>query len=123
VENDSALVNKMSYSEYSGGKESILDGDTWASKHFSHVRDGYYTDGFVEGVLYTKDGKTVWTNDARADSNRSHPDLIGVIEKLGDEASSRFSKLTVIEIPDDVEWEISEYDGAETVEEVHRSWS
>ena len=27
------------------------------------------------------------------------------------------------EIPDDVEWEIDDYDGIETIHEVHRSWS
>jgi len=54
---------------------------------------------------------------------RTDPDLITVIKELGEEANDRFSKLAIIEIPDDIEWEISEYDGWETVEEKHRSWS
>jgi hypothetical protein len=29
----------------------------------------------------------------------------------------------VIEIPDDVEWEVEEYDGLEWVAEKHRTWS
>ena len=33
------------------------------------------------------------------------------------------SDLKVVEIPDDVEWEIEEYDGNEWVSEVHRCWS
>ena len=53
---------------------------------------------------------------------RTDPDLITVIKELGEEANDRFSKLAIIEIPDDIEWEISEYDGCETVEERHRSW-
>lgn len=56
------------------------------------------------------------------DLNRSDPDLIKVVEKLGKDASGRYSELKVVEIPDDVEWEISEYDGLEKVEEKHRSW-
>lgn len=53
---------------------------------------------------------------------RNDPILIQVIETLGDEANGRFAKLDIIDIPDDVEWEISEYDGMERVDEVHRSW-
>ena len=30
--------------------------------------------------------------------------------------------MKVVEIPDDISWEISDYDGWETVEEIHRSW-
>jgi hypothetical protein len=30
--------------------------------------------------------------------------------------------LEVIDIPDDIEWFISDYDGVETVHEAHRSW-
>ena len=53
---------------------------------------------------------------------RNDPKLIEVIEKLGPEANSRFSELKIVEIPDDVEWEIKEYDGQEWVAEKHRTW-
>lgn len=56
------------------------------------------------------------------DIKRDDKILVEVIEELGDKASSRFSKLEIVNIPDDVEWEISEYDGYESVDEVHRSW-
>ena len=55
--------------------------------------------------------------------DRTDPDLIAVIEILGADAAGPFSKPRIIEIPDDVQWEITEYDGIETIEEVHRSWS
>jgi len=48
--------------------------------------------------------------------------LIQVIEELGDEANGTFADLVIAEIPDGIEYEISEYDGNETVEEKHRSW-
>lgn len=57
------------------------------------------------------------------DVERTNPLLIQVIEELGEEANGRFAKIDIIEIPNDVEWEIDEYDGIETVHEVHRSWS
>lgn len=53
---------------------------------------------------------------------RDDSDLIAVVEKLGKEASGLCACLEVVEIPDDVEWEIDDYDGIETIHEVHRSW-
>lgn len=54
--------------------------------------------------------------------DRTDPILIQVVEALGAEADGRYAKLRIIEIPDDIEWEITEYDGSESVEEVHRKW-
>lgn len=55
--------------------------------------------------------------------DRANPDLVRCVETLGEEvASGELSELHVVEIPDDVDWEIRDYDGMETVEEVHRVW-
>ena len=59
-----------------------------------------------------------WTND-----NRSHPLLVQVVEELGEAANDRCAALKVIEIPDDVVWVLSEYDGKEEIHEKHRTWS
>ena len=48
--------------------------------------------------------------------------LIEVVETLGEAASGRYSKLSVVEVPDDIEWYIAEYDGSEHVAEKHRTW-
>jgi len=56
-------------------------------------------------------------------NDRSDPDLISVIEQMGEAANGKCSKLKIIEIPDDVEWEIDEYDGLERVAEKHRTWN
>jgi len=53
---------------------------------------------------------------------RDDYDLITVVEALGEEADGQFSKLKVVEIPADVNWDIAEYDGVEHVYEVHRTW-
>ena len=44
------------------------------------------------------------------------------MKELGNKANGRYSELKIVEIPDGIEWEISEYDGLETVEEKHRNW-
>jgi len=55
-------------------------------------------------------------------SVRVDPILIRAIEELKSEASTRVSEIKIIEIPDDVEWDIDEYDGIESVHEKHQSW-
>lgn len=60
-----------------------------------------------------------WAQDYRTD-----PKLIRLMETKGSEwCSGSFAELKVVEVPDDVEWEIRDYDGMETIEEVHQSWS
>lgn len=56
------------------------------------------------------------------DEKRADPKLVEVVEKLGAAANGPFSRLVVVEIPDDINWAISEYDGIERIEEVHRVW-
>lgn len=53
---------------------------------------------------------------------RNDPILVQVVEELGDKANSSCSELKIIEIPDDVEWQIEEYDGMEWIAEKHRTW-
>jgi hypothetical protein len=59
--------------------------------------------------------------DSRPD-NRANPALVQVVEELGEDANGSCAELAVVEIPDDVEWEIKEYDGREWVAESHRTW-
>ena len=54
--------------------------------------------------------------------DRADADLIAVVEKMGKEANGSFSSLKILEIPDDVEWEVHEYDGREHIAEKHRTW-
>jgi hypothetical protein len=54
---------------------------------------------------------------------RDDPDLVKVVKQLGDKANGRYAELRVIKIPDGVLWEISDYDGMESVGEKHNSWS
>lgn len=63
------------------------------------------------------DGYGFKYEDKRTDSK-----LVECVEALGHKASGLHAKLKVIEIPDDVKWEIDDYDGWETIHEVHRTW-
>lgn len=56
------------------------------------------------------------------EKNRDDPRLVKVVKALGRYVNGPYSNLIVVSIPDDVEWEISEYDGLEHVAEKHRKW-
>lgn len=55
-------------------------------------------------------------------NHREDPVLIEVVEELGDRANSPFSKLVVVNIPDDMEYEIDEYDGVEMLHQKVEKW-
>ena len=56
------------------------------------------------------------------DIPRNDPTLIQVVEEMGVGSYGSFATLKIVEIPDDVDWTIQEYDGTEWVAEVHRTW-
>lgn len=53
---------------------------------------------------------------------RDDPALVQVVEELGEKANGNCASLSVAEVPDDVSWEIDDYDGNERIAESHRTW-
>jgi hypothetical protein len=50
--------------------------------------------------------------------------LVKIVEEMGEQAGQKgITKLKVVEIPDNIEWSVHEYDGSEWVAEAHRTWS
>lgn len=56
------------------------------------------------------------------DIPRDDPILVEMVETMGDQVNGSCSDLRIVEIPDDVNWQVDEYDGHEWVAEVHRTW-
>jgi hypothetical protein len=57
------------------------------------------------------------------DIPRHDPDLISVVEKLGNKANGISTELKIVDIPDGVEYIICENDcGTEWIAEKHRTW-
>lgn len=81
----------------------------------------------ISGVIYYAAGhageEDHYISDYEFYRDRSDPDLIAVIEEFKESANSWASELGIVEIPDDVQWHIHEYDGIEHVAENHRTWS
>lgn len=59
-----------------------------------------------------------WDSISRDDAN-----LVALVEELGTAANGAHAKLSVVDIPDDVEWLICEHEGVEHIAEKHRTWS
>ena len=55
--------------------------------------------------------------------HRNDPILVSIVEELGEDSWGDEARLGVVDIPDDVEWNVEEYDGMEWVAEVHRTWA
>jgi len=72
-------------------------------------------------ALFNERTGTVVTNDIEI--KRNDPILVEIVEQLGEDASSSFAELKVVEIPDDVQWQIEEDGGDEWVAEKHRTWN
>jgi hypothetical protein len=66
-----------------------------------------------------------WPNAGFFDRDIARNDaaLIQVVEELGNAASGSCADLKIVEVPDEVDWYVEEYDGNEWVAEKHRTWS
>ena len=85
---------------------------------FKFRNDEY--DYYKAGMVGQDDG---YLSEHDIFSDRSDPDLIAVIEEMGESANGWAAEIAIVDIPDDVEWHIHEYDGLEHVAENHRTWS
>ena len=56
------------------------------------------------------------------DIERHDPALVQVVEEMGSKANGDYAELAVVEIPDDVNYIVEEYDGLEHIAEAHRTW-
>jgi hypothetical protein len=71
-------------------------------------------------ALFNERAGTVITHERNIE--RNNPILVEIVEQLGESADGCYAELKVVEIPDDVQWQIEEYDGNEWVAEKHRTW-
>jgi hypothetical protein len=104
------------------GKSSGLDSDlaTWRTylanpalrRQLSHCT-----------VFSPDESLALYAGRCDGDSARANADLVKLVEEMGDAANGSCAKLKIVDVPDDANWEISEYDGFEHVAEKHRSWS
>lgn len=140
-----AEINGKSCYFFSKNYENGLDGDYYeislkkASKSlfftaFSVKNPNDYLNKFDKKSRHLKttqeiiEENKVWDqiylNMYMFSDDRTNPLLIQIVEELGEEkAGGSCANLKIIEIPDNMEYEIEEYDGKEWVSEKHNRWS
>lgn len=110
--------------EREGRKDNLL-GYHKAIEGWRAYREGPRKRGARDALfvtIFTPDEKYVLTSHPH-DLDRHHPELIRVIEELGEKANGACASLRIVEIPDGTEYVVEEYDGNEHIAEKHRTWS
>ena len=79
--------------------------------HFAELVDDVVNDDDLNKNYFS------YRNIKRTDST-----LIELVEELGDSVNNDYSKLSIVVIPDGIDYEIDDYDGFESIHERHRSW-
>ena len=111
---------KVAYNNCFGGFRVSKDGVLLGRKLSGNIKWGGVC---ITGDKY--DDGDVCDRDYGAsfdDENRTDKVLIDVIEALGDKASGFCSSLAIAEIPDGAEFEITYYDGLESVVPPRMRW-
>lgn len=87
---------------------------------FKRVKSKYSFGGDEFYIADTAEEKDKYFSNM--DIPRDDETLIKVIEEMGDKADGDYAELSIVEIPDDIEWQIEEYDGNEHIAEQHMTW-
>lgn len=127
VMRNAKCIESYSPKYYYGGENEKFKGKSeWEKsweKDFAQYKDlGNGFMGHRHGYNIFKDGLLYSLKDRSDSGTRTDKDLIEVVEKMGEKSYGSMSKLKIVEIPDGVDYEISEYDGNEHIAEKHRTW-
>lgn len=125
-------VSKEAYELYAKKKGLTLY--QYESEYISDKKEFVYKRATKESLFYhyfTKDfGDCAYISNEEyekyslylRDEHREDPVLIEVVEELGNKANGRFGELRIVEIPDDLDYVIDEYDGIETLHQRVQEW-
>jgi len=114
----------MRYAEIKGIK-LFVENNGFSGKNYYKVDPKQYKEcsekWYKEDGNYKRINAKDWYFSAYS-IERTDEILIQVIEELGKEANGDWAELQIVEIPDGTQWEIDDYDGIESIDEVHNSW-
>ena len=107
--------------DYGGFSLSDWAIETYADRKGIKLKKEKTLDSFGGITLFTN----IVTNEdfESRDIERNDPVLVKVVEELGSKSFGFAANLKIVEVPDDVDWEVVQYDGLEHIAEKHRTWS
>jgi hypothetical protein len=116
------------YVELKGLKFFTDEGDDGTTKYYTIEVEKYKEELAEENRLFKEKSEKYHGHPSNRHCwnsckiKRDDPVLVQVVEDLGSEANGSHAELLVVVIPDDVKYQIYNYDGSESIHEVHRSW-
>lgn len=85
------------------------------------INGGFALSSEAKGLWMQRTGRKLRGYYSRT-IRRDDPDLVAVVEQLGESASTHSSQLEIVEIPDGIDFQIEKEQGREWVAEKHRTW-
>lgn len=113
---NSKYVQKINFYDYYQNEEDSL-------KLFTDFNEKFKQHQYMNILLKDNELYMIDISDRYEKQFRSDPELVSIIQELGEEAFGTNAYLEIIDIPDDVDWYIFESNGIETIHEKHRIWS
>lgn len=107
------------YTRPDEGGDSILSKSNQLKKWRTYLKDKPEGRHLFLTVFSTDEKHVLHTNP---DISRDHPELVKIVEEMGDSANGGCASLKVVEIPDGTDYTIEEYDGNERIAEKHETW-
>lgn len=104
--------------QYDGVLDLYFRQDSLADRRSRSNNFIYSTHDYGKATFRIKDRYKIYFSTM----DRSLNKLVSVVEEMGQKAGAYGTELKVVEIPDDVNWEIEEFDGQERIREVGRIW-
>lgn len=78
--------------------------------------------GLSDKAKERHDAESSLAEEYEGDIQRDDLILVQIVEEMGKESWGKYAELKVVEIPDDVKWQIEEHTGKEVIHEKHRTW-
>lgn len=97
--------------------------EIWGNSYYYSVPVDEYTKQYEQDKKKGNYSETNKLSINKYDIERNDPVLIQIIEEMGKDSWGPYAQLSIVEIPDDVDFVVEEYDGREWVAETHRTWS
>lgn len=129
IKRNSPFVEQLQPVDYYGGgdpKKTDRHGRSWEvsweedKKDYIDLGEGYFAQR--SGYYIYQYGVIFYIKD-HDNKIRTDKDIIEIVEQLGAKANGWGANLKIVEVPDDIEWSIHDYDGQEHIQEAHRTWS